>query len=224
MACLDVDLPRRGRARLRAVPGRRATHHGQRRFTTGQPRCIRASDGWLGVADLVDRDRHLLRALFTLAQYLQDGLHDSPLESGLTLVPWVAAFGLAGQLVCRLPPRLLPRAPAAGCLGIQFSALLAHVTNAVPAEFAPDISGVSTTTLQIGGAVGVAAFGTLYLSLTRHTGATPADASVRSDDGCLCRRRGARHCHRARGDRIDPCSLTACLLLSAPAASRRAGP
>jgi MFS family permease len=46
-------------------------------------------------------------------------------------------------------------------LGIQFSALIAHLTNVVPAEYAPDISGVSTTTLQIGGAVGVAAFGTL---------------------------------------------------------------
>lgn len=138
--------------------------------------------------------------LFTLAQYLQQGRGYSPLLSGLTLVPWVAAFGLAGQLVRRLPPRMLPIAPAAGCLllaaayaaisaalfndnhsepllivllalgglglGIQFSALIAHLTDVVPAEYAPDISGVSTTTLQIGGAVGVAAFGTLYLSLT----------------------------------------------------------
>ncbi len=142
--------------------------------------------------------------LFTLAQYLQQGLGDSPLVSGLTLVPWVAAFGLARQLVRRMPPRIRPRAPAAGCLlltaayaaisvalftghhgeallvvllgvgglglGIQFSALIAHLTNAVPPEYAPDISGVSTTTLQIGGAVGVATFGTLYLSLTSHAG------------------------------------------------------
>ena len=34
--------------------------------------------------------------LFTLAQYLQQGLGRSPLVSGLTLLPWVAAFGLAG--------------------------------------------------------------------------------------------------------------------------------
>ena len=141
--------------------------------------------------------------LFTLAQYLQQGLGRSPLVSGLTLVPWVAAFGLAGQLVRRLPPRAKPAAPAAGCLllalayalistvlfagqhgelllvvllgfgglglGIQFSSLIVHVTDVVPADYAPDISGVSTTTLQIGAAVGVAAFGTLYLSLNAST-------------------------------------------------------
>jgi hypothetical protein len=60
--------------------------------------------------------------LFTLAQYLQQGLGDSALVSGLTLVPWVAAFGVAGQ---------------------------------------------------IGGALGVAALGTLYLSQSR-TGAAHA--------------------------------------------------
>jgi type IV secretory pathway VirB6-like protein len=49
-------------------------------------------------------------------------------------------------------------------LGIQFSALIAHLANATPGEFAPDISGVTTTTLQIGAAIGVAAFGTLYLT------------------------------------------------------------
>ncbi len=143
--------------------------------------------------------------LFTLAQYLQQGLGDSPLVSGLTLVPWVAAFGVAGQIVRRLPTRALRLAPAAGCLlltasylalsaalfsgdhgeallvvvlgagglglGIQFSALLGHLTNAVPAEYAPDISGVTTTGIQIGGAIGVAALGTLYLSLTLRPGA-----------------------------------------------------
>jgi hypothetical protein len=54
--------------------------------------------------------------LFILAQYLQQGLGDSPLVSGLVLVPWVAAFGLAGQLVRRLPPRMAPLTPGAGCL------------------------------------------------------------------------------------------------------------
>jgi MFS family permease len=146
--------------------------------------------------------------LFTLAQYLQQGLGDSPLVSGLALVPWVAAFGLAGQLVRRLPPRLARRAPGAGCLllaaaysaisimlftghhvqvllvvllgagglglGIQFSALIRHLTTAVPAEYAADISGVSTTALQIGAAIGVAVFGTLYLSLASRAGAGPA--------------------------------------------------
>jgi hypothetical protein len=56
-------------------------------------------------------------------------------------------------------------------LGIQFSALIRHLTTAVPAEYAADISGVSTTTLQIGAATSVAAFGTLYLSVASHAGA-----------------------------------------------------
>lgn len=138
--------------------------------------------------------------LFVLAQYLQQGLGQSPFESGLALVPWVAAFGLAGQFVGRLPARLLPLAPVAGCvlmmlvyaaisavlfaglaneavlvvllalgglgLGIEFSSVIGHLTNAVSDEYAPDISEVSTTTLLTGGTIGVAAFGTLYLSLT----------------------------------------------------------
>jgi MFS family permease len=146
--------------------------------------------------------------LFTLAQYLQDGLGRSALVSGLTLVSWVAAFGLAGQLVRRMPARWVAVAPVAGCLllvsayaaisaalftghrgepllvvllglgglglGIQFSALISHLTTVVPADYAPDISGVSTTTMQIGGAVGVAAFGTLYLGASEHSGAGAA--------------------------------------------------
>jgi hypothetical protein len=149
--------------------------------------------------------------LFTLAQYLQQGLGRSPFLSGLTLVPWVAAFGAAGQLVRRLPERVRPLIPSAGCallaaayvvisaalfdgrhgealllavlaagglgLGIQFSGLIAHLSNAVPRRYAPDISGVSTTLMQIGGTVGVAAFGTLYLALGAH-GATHAFAVV----------------------------------------------
>lgn len=59
-------------------------------------------------------------------------------------------------------------------LGIQFSALIRHLTTAVPAGYAADISGVSTTTLQIGATIGVAAFGTLYLSLTAQEGTGPA--------------------------------------------------
>jgi hypothetical protein len=146
--------------------------------------------------------------LFTLAQYLQGGLGDDPLVSGLVLVPWVAAFGLAGQVVRRLPQHLAGWAPAAGCLllatayaaislalfagahgkplliallaaggmglGIEFSALIAHVTSAVPPDYASDISGVSTTTLQIGGSLGVAALGTLYLGLAAHAGSAQA--------------------------------------------------
>lgn len=137
--------------------------------------------------------------LFTLAQYLQRGLGRGPFVSGLTLVPWVAAFGVAGQVVRRLPDRARPLVPAVGCallaaayiaisiavfggrhgealllvvlaagglgLGLQFSSLIAHVSNAVPPRYAPDISGVSTTLMQLGGTLGVAAFGTLYFDL-----------------------------------------------------------
>jgi hypothetical protein len=144
--------------------------------------------------------------LFTLAQYPQNGPGKSALVSGLTLVPWVAAFGVAGQLVRRLPERRLRLAPA-GCLllaaaygaigavlftgehpegllvfllaagglglGSNFSAILAHLTGTVPPRYAPDISGVSSTTAALGGALGVAGFGTLYLGLP-HTGATAA--------------------------------------------------
>ena len=41
-------------------------------------------------------------------------------------------------------------------LGIQFNALIMHLTTIAPAGYAPDISGVSTTTIQIGAAIGVA--------------------------------------------------------------------
>lgn len=143
--------------------------------------------------------------LFTLAQYLQQGLVRGPLASALTLVPWMVAFGLAGQIVRRLPARLAPAAPVAGCLllsaayastsallftghqggpllvvllgaggglgmGVQFSALIGHLTAVVPAGYAPDISGVITTTTQVGGALCVAAFGTLYLTLDDRVG------------------------------------------------------
>jgi MFS family permease len=156
-----------------------------------------------GLAALMTATGTYYALLFTLAQYLQQGLGRTPFVSGLTLVPWVAAFGLAGQIVRRLPDRLRPLAPAAGCalltgayattsaalfagahgelllialfaagglgLGTQFGALVGHLTSAVPADYAPDISGISTTMMQVGGAVGVAAFGTLYLGLG-HTG------------------------------------------------------
>jgi MFS family permease len=150
--------------------------------------------------------------LFTLALYLQQGLGHSALASGLTLVSWVAAFGAAGQIVRRLPPRFGPHVAPAGCLllagayvalsasllggepheallvvllgvgglglGTQFSALIAHLTNAVSARYAPDVSGVTTTTMQIAGALGIAAFGTVYLSLAADGPATHAFAVV----------------------------------------------
>ncbi len=163
--------------------------------------------GW-GLLTLLISTGTYYALLFTLAQYLQQGLGRGALASGLTLVPWVAAFGLAGQVVRRVPARLGSSAAPAGCailavaylaisvslfadqrgeallivllglggfgLGIQFSALIAHLTNSVADRYAPDISGVTTTTAQIGGAIGVAALGTLYFSLATQPSAAHA--------------------------------------------------
>jgi MFS family permease len=43
--------------------------------------------------------------LFTLAIYLQEGLGKTPLSSGLALVSWVAAYGIGGPVVPRIPAR-----------------------------------------------------------------------------------------------------------------------
>lgn len=124
----------------------------------------------------------------------------------------MVAFGAAGQIVRRLPPRFGPLAAPAGCLllagaymalsaslfagrhaeallvvllaagglglGTQFSALIAHLTNAVSEGYAHDISGVTTTTMTIAGAVAIAGFGTAYLSLASGGSATHAFAVV----------------------------------------------
>ena len=145
-----------------------------------------------------------LTLLFVLALYLQQGLGRGPLFSGVALVSWVAAFGVAGPLLPRIPARLLRYVPMAGYLmlgtayaltawtaasplaggvaliaalgiggfglGTGFSSMVAHLTGAVPARYAPDIGGVITTIAQTAGAVGVAGFGTLYVSLAAGSG------------------------------------------------------
>src|SRR3984885_15162302 len=190
-------------------------------FLRGQRAAAAAGRAGLGNIAVVSRPRVLLglvslavptatyfALLFTLAQYFQQGLGRSPLASGLILVPWVAAFGLAGQITGRLPGRLAPVVPVAGCvllsaaylaigvalltghdgnlllgtllacgglgLGTQFATLMGHIMGAVPARFAPDISGVTSTTTHVGGALGVAGFGSLYLALAATPGSTHA--------------------------------------------------
>jgi MFS family permease len=72
--------------------------------------------------------------LFTLAQYIQQGLGRSALVSGLLLVPWVVAFGIAGQIVRRLPQRATPLLPSIGyaVLAVAYLAIGVCCTPAGP--------------------------------------------------------------------------------------------
>jgi EmrB/QacA subfamily drug resistance transporter len=51
-------------------------------------------------------------------------------------------------------------------MGVAFSPLMTHILLGVPASSAADASGLVTTTLQLGQVVGVAVFGSLFLTLT----------------------------------------------------------
>jgi predicted MFS family arabinose efflux permease len=140
-----------------------------------------------------------LSLLFILAVYLQQGRGHGPLYSGLALVSWVAAFGVAGPVAARLPGRYtapsayvllsavylvlaLTRADGALLmvllglggfgLGMGFIAQLTQVSSALPARHAPDLSGLVNTTAQLAGVAGVATSGTLYFALA----ARPAQA------------------------------------------------
>lgn len=94
---------------------------------------------------------------FVLARQRQAGTCHSAPFSGLILVPWVAALGLAGQMRRYLPAQRLPalRLPA-----------LRLPASACPRRFAPDASGVSTTTLQVGASIGAAGPGSVSLALS----------------------------------------------------------
>ncbi|MFJ9454235.1 MFS transporter [Kitasatospora sp. NPDC101447] len=143
--------------------------------------------------------------LFVLALYLQQGLGKSAVYSGLVPVAWVATFALIGPILGRLGTRARRlAAPVGGGLmavsfalialgaqgtaalvvllgiggvgyGAAFSGTLAHMTETVEARYAPDVSGLFNTTLQVGGTLGVAVFGTLYLDLVGGSG-TPQHA------------------------------------------------
>jgi MFS family permease len=150
--------------------------------------------------------------LFVLALYLQQGLGKSPTYSGLMVVSWVAAFGIAGPLLGKLNDRAKQLVAPAGTLllalgfggvalsaslGIQggfwlvvllavaglgygaaFSGTLAHLTNSVEPDYAPDVSGMFNTTLQVGGTLGVAIFGTVYLNLAPRPAAAQSAFTV----------------------------------------------
>lgn len=65
--------------------------------------------------------------LFTLALYVQVGLHESALMSAAMLLGWVAAYGVAGPVYPRLPQRLRPWCAPAGA----FVMLLGFVATAI---------------------------------------------------------------------------------------------
>jgi MFS family permease len=100
--------------------------------------------------------------LFTLSLHLQSGLGDSALRAGLTFAPAAAAFGLCGFYWRKLPERWQHALAPAG-LGA--------------AAVAEDASGLLTTTLQLGQVIGVAVFGSVFLSLAARTGQPGLPAS-----------------------------------------------
>jgi MFS family permease len=104
--------------------------------------------------------------LFTMAQYLQAGLGRSALASGLTLLPWVAAFGLAGQVAGRAPARTRAALAALGCLLLAATYLGVAVAARGPLGTAP---------LAVALAGGGFGLGLQFSSLTSAlTGAVPA--------------------------------------------------
>ena len=78
------------------------------------PRLLaRPQIGW-GLAAQAAATATYFAILFTLALYLQQGLGKSAAYSGLALVSWVAAFGIPGPVLGRLPARARALAAPAG--------------------------------------------------------------------------------------------------------------
>jgi hypothetical protein len=77
-----------------------------------------------------------------------------------------AYVAIAAALFAGHPPDIVLGALLAlggFALGTGFATMIGHLTSSVPTRYAPDINGVRTTVLQIGGAIGVAGFGSLDL-------------------------------------------------------------
>jgi hypothetical protein len=158
-----------------------------------------------GAASVAAAAATYFATLFVLALYLQQGLGTTPAYSGWAMTPWVAAFGVAGPILARLPAHRRPTAgplggvllaagfvgialrvsaghpagpPLVGLLGLaglgfgtSFSGLLAHLTATVSPGYGADISGLINTASRLGGVLGVAVFGTLYVRLVGAGGA-----------------------------------------------------
>lgn len=81
-----------------------------------------------GLASYAAASMTYFSLLFTLALYLQQGLGKSALYSGLALVSWVAAFGVGGPIVPRLPERIAPLLVPLGYLLLAVSYLAISIS------------------------------------------------------------------------------------------------
>ncbi|MCO5994742.1 MFS transporter [Actinoallomurus rhizosphaericola] len=146
--------------------------------------------------------------LFSLALHLQGGLGDSPLRAGLSFIPGAGGFALASLNWRRVPARwhrlMVPAAFAVAALGYlglavfqsggtglevamaltglglggAFSPMLTLALGQVPVADAADASGLLVTMNQLAQVVGVATFGTVFLSVAPPTGHALAVTSV----------------------------------------------
>ncbi|MEU7788630.1 MFS transporter [Amycolatopsis sp. NPDC049159] len=140
--------------------------------------------------------------LFCVSLHLQSGLGKTAMAAGLAMAPGGIVFGLCGFFWNRLPQRvhawltpcgyggsaiayaLLAVGRDGGTLffaalllfglsmGPAFGSLMVNALTHVPLERAADVSGLLTTTLQLGQVVGVATFGSVFLTLAATSSAT----------------------------------------------------
>jgi MFS family permease len=130
--------------------------------------------------------------LFVFTLHLEAGLGDSAVRTGLAYVPMSVTFGLSGFFWRKLPEGSQPWLAPAGLvmcglaflgvaaggpltwvalavdgvgMGLSTGPLLTQSLVRVTPRTAADASGLLTTTMQLGQVLGVAVFGTVFLSL-----------------------------------------------------------
>ncbi len=117
--------------------------------------------------------------LFVLALYLQRGVGRSPLFSGFALVSWVAAFGVAGPLLRRLPDRLSRPARAAAGGALILAAAYAGIATALALHQLTDPTLVAL--LGLGGF----GLGTTFTALMAHMTANVPTANATDLSGLI---------------------------------------
>jgi MFS family permease len=143
-ACLAASVPSFG---MFVIFERRLAASGGQPLVS-VPLLAQPAIGW-GLISQAANTATYFAMLFTLALYLQQGLGRSAAYSGLALVSWVAAFGVPGLVLGRLPASWRRLAAPAGSLILAagFAALAASLLGG-------DTSGLLLMTL-----LGVAGFG-----------------------------------------------------------------